>query len=88
MKGLLRRVETESDAVDRLEVDLRIGFKVFAEFGDEHIHASPQEIVVFAPDIEQDLLSLEDTVGMLAKEFQQIGFFLGQIEYLGADGEL
>jgi hypothetical protein len=64
-----RRIEAEPDTVDGLEVDLWVGLEVFAKLGDEYVHASAEEIIVFSPDVEQNFLPLEDTVGMLAKEF-------------------
>ena len=85
--GLLG-VESEADAMDSFEVHLWVGFKIFPQFGNEYVHAPAEEIVVFAPDVEQDLFSFKDAVGVFAKKFQQIGFFLGQIEDFGADGEL
>jgi hypothetical protein len=44
-------IKTESNAMDCLQVDLGIGFKVFSELGDEYVHASAQEIVIFTPDV-------------------------------------
>lgn len=88
MEGLLRRVEPESNAMDGLQVDMRIGLEVFAEFGDENIHTASQEIVVLAPNVEQYLLSFENAVGMFAKEFQEIGFFLREIKDFRADSKL
>src|ERR1700722_1489578 len=83
-----RRVETEAHAVDRLQVDLGIGFEIFSEFCDKHVHASTQEIVVLAPDIQQDLFPLEDAVGMFAKEFEQVRLFLSEVKDFLADGQL
>src|SRR6185437_5615437 len=88
MEGLLRRVEPESDAVYGLQINVRIGLEVFAELGDEHVHAPAQEVVVFAPNVEQYLLPFQNAVGVFAKEFQEIGFLLREVEDFGADGEL
>jgi len=45
------RIKAEPNAMDRLQVDLGIGFKIFSELGDEYIHASAQEIIIFTPDV-------------------------------------
>lgn len=84
----LRRIEPEAYAMDRFKVHLRVGFKVFPQFGNENVHAPAEEVIVFAPDIKQDFLSFEDAVGVFAEELQQIGFFLGEVEDLGTNGEL
>ena len=81
------RIEPEAHAVDGFQVDLWVGFKIFSQFGDEHIHAPAQEIVVLAPNVQQDFFSFQDTIGMFAKKFQEVGFFLGEVEDIGADGE-
>src|SRR6185312_9253303 len=88
MEGLLRRVESESNAMDGLQINVRIGLKVFSKLGDEHVHAPAQEVVVFAPNVEQYLLPFQNAVGVFAKEFQEIGFLLREVEDFGADGEL
>ncbi len=45
-------VEAKSHPMDGLQVDLRVRFKVFSELGDEYVHASAQEIIVFPPDVQ------------------------------------
>jgi hypothetical protein len=45
------RIKTEPNAMDCLQVDLGVGFKVFSEFGDEYVHASAEEIVILTPDV-------------------------------------
>ena len=84
----LGRVEPEAYPMNGFQVDLWVGLEILPQFGDEHVHAAAQEIIVFPPDIEQDLLSFQDAIGMFAKEFQQIGFLLGKVEDFPADGEL
>src|ERR1700743_3489159 len=82
---ILWRIESESYSMDRFQVDMGVGLEIFPQFGDEHIHASAQEIVVLAPYIQQDLFSFEDPVGVFAKEFQEVCLFLGKIKDLRAD---
>jgi hypothetical protein len=52
----LRRIESEPDTMDGLQIDLGICFEILPQFGDEYIHAPAQEIVIFAPDIQQHFL--------------------------------
>src|SRR6202050_3031059 len=81
-------IESETNAVDGFQVDLGICFEILSQFSDKYVHTSAQEIVVFTPDVEQYLFSLEDTVGMLAKKFQQVRLFLGEVKDFLADGQL
>src|SRR5580700_7889728 len=83
-----RCIEAETDAVDGFQVDLGICFEVLSQLCDKYVHTSAQEIVVFTPDIEQYLFPFEDAVGMLAKEFQQVRLFLGEVKDFLADGQL
>src|SRR6185312_7763450 len=83
-----RRVETETDAVGRFEVDLRIRFEVLSEFGNENVHASAEKVVVLTPDIEEHFFPFQDAVRMFAKEFEQVRLLLGQIKELLAAPQL
>src|ERR1700744_3001968 len=81
-------IKTESYAMYCFQVDLGIGLEIFSELGDKHIHASSQKIIVFAPDIQQHFFSFQYPVGMFAKEFQQVRFFLCKVENFLTDYQL
>src|SRR5579871_2410091 len=87
-KLVLWCIEAETYSVDGFQVHLRIGLEILPQLGDEYIHAPAEEVVVLAPHVEQHLFPFQDTVGMFAEKFQEIGFFLGEVEHFLADGEL
>jgi len=71
-----------------LQIHMRVRLEVFSQLGNKHIHASAQEIIVLAPYIQQYLFSLQDAIGVFAKEFKQVGLLLSEVEYFFVDGEL
>jgi hypothetical protein len=47
-------IKTKTHAMYCLEVHLWVGLEIFSQFGNEHIHAPAQEIIVLSQDVQQD----------------------------------
>lgn len=59
------------------DVNVRVFFKVFAQFGNENVHASGGKIIIFAPNGFKCYFALGNAVFVLAEHYQQGAFFGG-----------
>ena len=66
---------------------LRIVFQVFTQLGDINVHRACIEIVVVNPDGLQCEITLQNLVGMAAKQAQKIVLLRSQLRHLVADGQ-
>ena len=64
--------------MDRLYFDVFFLFKVFSDFGDEHVHTAAEEVIVFAPNAGKDVFALNYAVGGEAEETKSDGLFLSK----------
>ena len=70
--------EFVAEAVDVHEFDAGVVAEVFAEFGDEDVHAAGVEVGVVAPDEAEGGLAFEDFALLLAEEAEEVGFAGGE----------
>jgi hypothetical protein len=57
------------------DLDIRIVFQVFTQFGNIYIHAASIEIGIAAPDLFQGALAWQQVILMFGKHLQQFIFF-------------
>ena len=79
---ILGRNEFVTLAVDVDDLNLRIVLQMLAQLGDIDIHGACIEVVVINPDGLQCEVALQNLVGMLAEQCQQLFLLGGQLGLL------
>lgn len=59
-------------------------FQVLAQFSDVHIHTSPVEVIVIAPDGVQSIIAFEQAVFVFAQEVKELVLFGGEFIFVVA----
>ena len=55
-----KKLETIAMNVDNF--DLAIRFKIFTQLGNENVHGTRSEVIIFSPDLSQGLAAAQDIV--------------------------
>ena len=72
----------DANPPDGIQWNGKVGFQVFAKTGYENIHASPQEIIIFPPEVLQYLFPFHDLVFMFHEVFEEFSFLKGHLVLL------
>src|SRR5690606_30268816 len=73
--------ELEADAMYRLQFYALLGFYIFTHLGDEHVHTTAKEVIIFTPYVHQYLIPLQYTIRIQAQEADKISLTLCQLEF-------